>query len=191
MVAGRRSGSPSPSPPCSGWISGPVSWPATARSPHPWPAGSPPTRPAPGGGWSSTARADARLQQRQLPAPADLARYVIARDQLCTFPGCRRSGWRCDLDHREPFPAGTTCAGNLHPLCRRHHLLKHHGDWTVARFEDDGATEWTSPTGHPYRSRPPAYPVPSQAPDTQAEPTDTGPPDTAPQLPDPDEPPPF
>ncbi len=38
--------------------------------------------------------------------PANLTRFVTARDQTCTFPGCRRSAQRCDLDHQIPASAG-------------------------------------------------------------------------------------
>jgi hypothetical protein len=38
--------------------------------------------------------------------PADLTRFVTARDQTCTFPGCTRPARRCDLDHEIPASAG-------------------------------------------------------------------------------------
>jgi len=57
------------------------------------------------------------------PAPR-LARWVRATHRHCRFPGCRRPGSQCDLDHVVPFPAGGTCADNLAPLCRYHHRLK-------------------------------------------------------------------
>ncbi|WP_408618060.1 HNH endonuclease signature motif containing protein [Jiangella endophytica] len=54
------------------------------------------------------------------------------------------------MDHVIPFAAGgTTCAANLHALCETHHLLKHHGRWTVCR-QPDGTTVWAGPTGHRY-----------------------------------------
>lgn len=33
------------------------------------------------------------------------------------------------------------------PLCRRHHVLKTHGDWTSVRRRDDGTVEWRAPDG--------------------------------------------
>lgn len=90
--------------------------------------------------------------------PADLAEFVMARDRTCVLPGCRRPARRCDLDHAKPWrEGGSTSAQNLHPLCRRHHRAKHVGGWSVAQ-QDDGAYRWTSPTGHHYVVRPPAYP---------------------------------
>src|SRR6266536_3224228 len=51
--------------------------------------------------------------------PADLTRFVTARDQTCTFPGCRRPAHRCDLDHEIAASAGgATSADNLAVLCR-------------------------------------------------------------------------
>lgn len=55
------------------------------------------------------------------------------RDGVCQAPGCMVPAERCDIDHREPWPAGSTTAANLGPLCRRHHIFKGHGvlRWTV------------------------------------------------------------
>jgi hypothetical protein len=76
-------------------------------------------------------------------------RFIRLRDRHCTAPGCRRSAWRCDLDHIRRHPDGPTCPCNLHPLCRRHHRLKHQTPTSVTR-RPDGTTVWTYPTGHAY-----------------------------------------
>ncbi|WP_448061518.1 DUF222 domain-containing protein [Cellulomonas hominis] len=86
---------------------------------------------------------------------ARLAAYVVARDDIGRFPGCRVPAWRCDLDHIVPFddrhPAvEQTTAGNLQPLCRFHHRLKTYGGWRVERDPLTAATTWTSPTGQVY-----------------------------------------
>ncbi|WP_242504594.1 DUF222 domain-containing protein [Promicromonospora panici] len=47
-----------------------------------------------------------------------------------------------------------TRAHNLHPLCRKHHLLKTHAGWGIVRDPDTGITTWTTPTGRAY-TRPP------------------------------------
>lgn len=104
-----------------------------------------------------------RLLQRlltHLPVPppgtqayaptAAQCRVVRARDLACTFPGCGQRAQRTDLDHRTPFPHGPTTTANLHPLCRRHHRLKHDG-WTCRRGFD-GTTAWTSPRGQAART---------------------------------------
>jgi hypothetical protein len=90
--------------------------------------------------------------------PKDLAEFVIARDQICTFPGCERPACRCHLDHRTPYrEGGSTSSENMGPLCERHHIGKHQADWTPTR-DEDGTTTWSSPTKHVYRSRPPELP---------------------------------
>ena len=90
--------------------------------------------------------------------PRELADFVIARDRTCVFPTCGRAARRCDLDHGQPVDAGgSTNAENLAPLCRRHHHAKHEAGWTVTR-QPDGSYHWTSPTGHHYTVKPPAYP---------------------------------
>jgi hypothetical protein len=90
--------------------------------------------------------------------PKDLAEFVIARDQTCTFPGCERPARRCDLDHQTPYrKGGSTSSENMGPLCERHHIGKHQAGWTPTR-DEDGTTTWISPTKHVYRSRPPELP---------------------------------
>jgi hypothetical protein len=44
---------------------------------------------------------------------AALDRFVRARDRRCRFPGCRARAQRCDLDHNQPWPAGTTSEDNI------------------------------------------------------------------------------
>lgn len=94
--------------------------------------------------------------RRAYRPPADLARFVIARDRVCQFPGCNQPASRCDLDHRTPWQhGGTTCPDNLTALCRRHHRAKH-GPW-IMRRNPDGSITWISPTGKHYRQPPPSY----------------------------------
>ncbi len=86
--------------------------------------------------------------------PVPLADLIVARDRTCRAPGCHQPAHTGDLDHVVPFAqGGTTSPGNLHALCTTHHLLKHHGGWSVTRHRD-GTTRWRSPTGHRYTRRP-------------------------------------
>ena len=83
---------------------------------------------------------------------ADLTAFVIARDVTCTFMGCGQPGWRCELDHREPFDAERpadeqTTAANLDARCKHHHEQKTSGGWSVRRVPGSGACEWTDPWG--------------------------------------------
>ncbi|MBF0816018.1 HNH endonuclease [Microbacterium paludicola] len=78
---------------------------------------------------------------------ADQKRFLAARDEHCRFPGCRQPVYRCDLDHTVAYAeGGRTEVGNLAPLCRSHHVLKHNSDWDVEQGFD-GLMAWISPTG--------------------------------------------
>ena len=89
--------------------------------------------------------------------PADLARFLVARDQHCRFPHCPQPAWRCDLDHRTPFADdGATASHNMLALCRHHHQLKHQGGWTLTG-DPTTAVTWTSATGHTYTTTPTSY----------------------------------
>ena len=84
----------------------------------------------------------------------ELRRVLRARDEHCRFPGCRLSTVRCDLDHtHDAALGGTTDAGNLAHLCRRHHVLKHNSAWRVEQ-QSGGILRWTSPTGRTYVDSP-------------------------------------
>jgi 5-methylcytosine-specific restriction endonuclease McrA len=86
--------------------------------------------------------------------PANLTDHVIARDDTCTFPGCRRTARLCDLDHGEAWgTGGETSSQNIAALCARHHNAKHDAGWQV-KHRSDGSHEWSGPTGHTY-IRPP------------------------------------
>ncbi len=80
-----------------------------------------------------------------------LRRWISARDRTCRFPGCRRRATACQVDHIDPWDAGgRTDAANLQALCTRHHQLKTHRGWRVARDLDTGRTRWISPLGRTY-----------------------------------------
>ncbi|WP_363456915.1 HNH endonuclease signature motif containing protein [Microbacterium sp. LMI1x-1-1.1] len=86
--------------------------------------------------------------------PADLRRLVTWRAARCMAPGCGIPADRCDIDHTVDWHhGGHTDAGNLAPLCRGHHTLKHHTDWQVTA-QPGGALEWTSPAGRVYLVKP-------------------------------------
>jgi hypothetical protein len=84
--------------------------------------------------------------------PQALIDFLIARDRTCRFPGCRRSAALSDLDHAQSWETGgTTSLDNLGALCRRHHLLKTHGGWSI-ESRADGSCTWTSPLGKIYQT---------------------------------------
>jgi hypothetical protein len=87
--------------------------------------------------------------------PGSLRAFLVARDGTCRFPGCPRRADHCDIDHIQPWDdAGGTDRANLIPLCRRHHLLKTHGEWSIAERRDDGSIEWLAPDGRRIVTRP-------------------------------------
>ena len=85
-------------------------------------------------------------------------RHLEAVYPTCVFPGCRQPSFQCDLDHRKPVSqGGPTHNDNLGPLCRHHHMVRHHAPWQLLRLPD-GDHQWTSPLGHTYvRKRAPPY----------------------------------
>jgi hypothetical protein len=71
-------------------------------------------------------------------------------------PGCGMPASQCEIDHTIAWViGGTTSLMNLAPLCKGHHIVKHHGGWTVRQIDGSGgALEWTSPSGRRYRVEP-------------------------------------
>ena len=89
--------------------------------------------------------------------PQQLRDFLMARDRICRFPGCRRPGHMTDIDHSQSWESGgSTSAANLGLLCRRHHRLKTHGGWKL-ESHPDGSCTWTSPNGKVHHV--PARPV--------------------------------
>jgi len=79
--------------------------------------------------------------------PQELVDYLLARDRVCRFPGCRRTGQSSDIDHAQSWETGgETNPANLGLLCRRHHRMKTHGGWSL-ESNPDGSCLWKSPTG--------------------------------------------
>lgn len=70
---------------------------------------------------------------------------LVARDEHCSFPGCRRLPLACDAHHLVHWAdGGPTSLDNLALLCRRHHTITHHTAWSVVL---DPVTR--RPTWHP------------------------------------------
>jgi hypothetical protein len=92
---------------------------------------------------------------RRRPTVAQ-TRMIRALHPTCGFPGCRMPAINCDLDHRiDHARGGPTTVTNHAPLCRRHHMAKHHGGWRYRKTSRTGI-KWVSPLGHTYRTgRPP------------------------------------
>ena len=79
--------------------------------------------------------------------PQELVDYLLSRDRVCRFPGCRRTGQGSDIDHAHSWESGgETNPANLGLLCRRHHRMKTHGGWSL-ESNPDGSCLWKSPIG--------------------------------------------
>jgi hypothetical protein len=78
-----------------------------------------------------------------------LAEAIMIRAGTCRFPTCNVPADRCDLDHHQPWPHGSTSADNLDPVCRRHHRGKTFA-WQ-ASLRDHNGIDWTLPDAHRYR----------------------------------------
>jgi hypothetical protein len=79
--------------------------------------------------------------------PQELVDFLLARDRICRFPGCRRTGQSSDIDHAHSWKSGgETNPANLGLLCRRHHRMKTHGGWSL-ESNPDGSCLWKSPKG--------------------------------------------
>jgi hypothetical protein len=86
--------------------------------------------------------------------PAELRRLVRWRAETCMGPGCNIPASRCEIDHNVAWEhGGRTELTNLTPLCKGHHIVKHHGRWRVRQLSG-GTLEWTSPSGREYRVEP-------------------------------------
>jgi 5-methylcytosine-specific restriction endonuclease McrA len=83
--------------------------------------------------------------------PDTIAQRVRLRDRTCVFPYCHRPARACDLDHVVPYdengPPGQTSTDNLACLCRLHHRMKTHADWSYYPLVP-GTFLWHSPHGH-------------------------------------------
>ncbi len=71
---------------------------------------------------------------------------VLLRDGGCAFPGCDRPPRWTDIHHIQPWQhAGPTNQDNAVALCRHHHQLIHHSDWTI-RIGPDHRPDFIPPT---------------------------------------------
>lgn len=105
-------------------------------------------------------------EPRRDPSAA-LLRHVQTYYPTCIAPACSVRATSTDTDHTIEYPVGPTHAGNLRPLCRRHHNLKTHFGHRV--IPDAGASvNWVSPLGtrRPVQHQQPGTSSRSQQPGT-------------------------
>lgn len=87
-----------------------------------------------------------------------LRRFLQLRDPTCIGIGCSTRSAQCDIEHRVPWPAGSTDPENTAPVSRRCHRAKQSG-WSYRRARD-GTTTWTAPSGRSYRRPADTWPTP-------------------------------
>ncbi|POH66297.1 hypothetical protein C3B59_07625, partial [Cryobacterium zongtaii] len=86
--------------------------------------------------------------------PADMRRYLAARDHTCQGIGCNRRATLSEIDHTRPWcTGGPTDVDNLVHLCKACHRLKHQSSFRT-RQGPGGALTWTTPAGKTYTSAP-------------------------------------
>ena len=91
-----------------------------------------------------------------------LRHATVCRDRHCRLPVC--TARIAHLDHiQASVDAGLTTPDNLHGLCQRSHLAKHHPGWHVTGNADTLVT-WRTPTGRHYPSLPPPATGPGTGP---------------------------
>lgn len=92
----------------------------------------------------------------QYRPPAALRKLTRWRADRCMGPGCSVPASRCEIDHTLAWQdGGATSLDNNAPLCKGHHIVKHHGGWLVEQVDaSGGAIRWTSPTGRIYIVQP-------------------------------------
>jgi Domain of unknown function (DUF222) len=70
---------------------------------------------------------------------------VVARDRLCTFPGCDRPPSWCEAHHLIYWnDGGNTTVNDCVLLCGQHHNNPHYENWE-GRLGPDGIVEWRPP----------------------------------------------
>lgn len=108
------------------------------------------------------------MESRSRIFPKGLARFIRMRDQRCRTPYCDAPIRH--TDHIVPDARdGTTSADNGEGLCEACNYAKEASGWSVQRVAGETGrhtTEFTTPTGHHYRSTAPPI-VPGQASDIE------------------------
>jgi len=86
--------------------------------------------------------------------------FVWVRDKGCTWPGCDRPPWWCQIHHIIFWlDGGFTDVGQMTLLCHFHHHKIHDGGWHLERL-DDGGLRFTGPDGQTLIRPPPSPPIP-------------------------------
>ncbi len=102
------------------------------------------------------------MESRSRLFPKGLAKFIYLRDQTCRTPYCDAPIRHCD--HARPHHRdGATSAANGLGECERCNYTKESPGWEVTAGTDENGlhtAEFTTPTGHRYRSTAPPLPGP-------------------------------
>jgi hypothetical protein len=117
------------------------------------------------------------MGREQYTPPADMRRYLQARDQTCQGIGCNRRATLSEIDHTQPWnTGGQTNVDNLVHLCKGCHRLKHQSSFSTNQGPG-GALTWTTPSGKKYTSAPAKkYPAAYDSPRARTSPHSAEPP---------------
>ncbi|MBX0301682.1 HNH endonuclease [Cryobacterium sp. 1639] len=123
------------------------------------------------------------MGREQYAPPADMRRYLQARDHTCQGIGCTRRATLSEIDHTRPWnTGGSTDVDNLVHLCKPCHRLKHQSSFHTSQGPG-GTLTWTTPGGKKYTSRPDSMAHTPSASLGTIEPHPPAPPPTPPPTP--------
>ncbi|MGD7002979.1 HNH endonuclease signature motif containing protein [Corynebacterium halotolerans] len=72
-----------------------------------------------------------KAESKSYQASPGLRAYLVGRDGVCRFPGCKVPATRCQVEHcLEYDKGGATSATNCMMLCQHHHNMKTDGRFT-------------------------------------------------------------
>jgi hypothetical protein len=60
----------------------------------------------------------------------------VTEQTTCFRTNCDRPSTLCELDHRDPWPAGPTDTANLQPACKVDHKAKHSPGFSIDQAAD-------------------------------------------------------
>jgi hypothetical protein len=89
---------------------------------------------------------------------APIWRDVVGRYGSCFRRNCTTPATTCELDHRVPYPRGTTSTGNLEPACKRDHKGKHAEGFALYQNED-GTLTYSTAAGFRHRTEQLQHPI--------------------------------
>ncbi len=86
--------------------------------------------------------------RKQRILPLAIRRALLARDRICTYPGCHHQRFLQAHHVHHWADGGETSLVNLVLLCSTHHTLVHEGGFSLQRHAD-GAVYFVRPDGRP------------------------------------------